>query len=174
MNWISKENKLLTLKRVSRRRAITNDYNIVDMCIVTITDVYKNVNNAFDNCIQNSYVCICSWQRPIKCPAMKLLLILLRTSSICLDPIYPCATLHTVLCINILVVLSAVQHIHSVCQGFLIFDNNCNCHHPVGLKLPALQTFPCVIIANVSLCFLKLSKLKCDIYTVTTLVNMVT
>ena len=60
VNWISKENRMLTLKRVSRRRAIINDYNIVDLCIVTITDVYKNVNNAFDNCIQNSYVCICS------------------------------------------------------------------------------------------------------------------
>ena len=47
VNWISKENKMLTLKRVSRSRAITNDYNIVDLCIVTITDVYKNVNNAF-------------------------------------------------------------------------------------------------------------------------------
>ena len=38
---------MLTLKRVSRSRAITNDCNIVDLCIVTITDVYKIVNNAF-------------------------------------------------------------------------------------------------------------------------------
>ena len=39
VNWISRENKMLTLKGVSRSRAITNDYNIVDLCIVTITDV---------------------------------------------------------------------------------------------------------------------------------------
>ena len=38
---------MLTFKGVSRSRAITNDYNIVDLCIVTITDVYKNVKNAF-------------------------------------------------------------------------------------------------------------------------------
>ena len=82
----------------------------------------------------------------LKCPTMKLLLILLllillRTSSgsIRLDPIHPCAALHTVLCI--LVVLSAVQHIHSLCPGFSIFSDNCNCHHSVGLKLPVLQIF---------------------------------
>ena len=75
---------------------------------------------------------------------------LLRTcsGSILLDPIHPCATLYPLLCI--LVVLSAVQHIHSLCHTF---DYNCKCHHRIGPKLPALQTFPCAIIVNVSFCF---------------------